>query len=364
LSELDSTDVAWLDRAAALARPWLGTTADNPTVGAILVDPVSGEEIAHAVTAPGGRPHAETQVIAAAGERARGASLFVTLEPCNYWGRTPPCVDAVIRAGIARVVVGIRDPDPRTGGQGIARLRASGIAVALADHARSARLHEGHVMRYRRGRPFVIAKLVVSSDARIGRRDQPRALDTGEDARYWTHVQRATVDAILVGSGAVLTDNPDLTVRIEGLEDRTPTRVILAGRRRLDRSLTLIGRVSPFPVVVIADEANPPALPPTIDVVLVPGRDGRPMISPAMKALAERGFARVLVEGGALVTERLLGNECVDRFHLLTSEAVIGPKGVRATLLGTIEARLEAAGLDLVDQRMLGPERLSTYERG
>lgn len=364
MSPLEGHDLAWLDRAVALARPWLGTTAENPTVGAILVDAHTGEEIASAVTAHGGRPHAETQVIDKAGPRAAGATLYVTLEPCNHWGRTPPCVEAILRARIGRVVVGIADPDPRTGGGGLRRLEAAGVSVSLAEHGPSARLHEGHLMRNRRGRPFVIAKLAVSADGKIGRRDTPKLAITGEDARYFTQVQRATVDGILVGSGTVLVDNPDLTVRIQGLENRTPARIVMAGRRPLDRSLTLIGRISPYPVIVIADEANPPELPPTIERVLVKGRDGRPLVGPALKALAQRGFSRILTEGGAVLTERLLGAECVDRFYLFRSAVVVGPGGVPATPLGRIEARLDAAGLERVDLRELGEDKLETYEKG
>ncbi len=208
-------DEAWLDAAVATAAPLLGTTADNPTVGAIVVDS-SGHELARAVTAPGGRPHAETQALALAGAAARGATLYVTLEPCNHWGQTPPCVDAVLAAGIGRVVIGVIDPDPRTAGGGLERLAAAGVDVVVADHAGSRRLHEGHIARKTRGRPFVIAKLAVSADGMIGRRDEANVAITGEEARAFTHQQRATSDAIMVGGATANIDDPRLSVRVEG----------------------------------------------------------------------------------------------------------------------------------------------------
>lgn len=362
MTPLSPEDLAWLDRAADLARPLLGTTAENPTVGAILVGRDSAE-IAHGVTAPGGRPHAEILALEQAGGLTRGATLYVTLEPCSHWGRTPPCTDAVIRAGIARVVVGIRDPDRRSGGKGIARLAASGLDVAIAEHAGSQGLHEGHLMRARRGRPFVIAKLAVSADGKVGLPTHGPLPIVGAEAQEWIQRQRATVDATMIGGATARIDNPSLAVRIPGLERRTPRRVILVGRKPIDRRVELIGRVSPFPVLVLASENVQLDLPPAIERVTVPGRDGRPILSEALKALAQRGIARLLVEGGPVLIEKLLVGELVDRFHLLSGRTEIGPRGIPATGLGTIEARLEAARFRLVDEEPLGPDRLYTYEK-
>jgi diaminohydroxyphosphoribosylaminopyrimidine deaminase/5-amino-6-(5-phosphoribosylamino)uracil reductase len=147
VSELPPLDLRWLDAAARIASPWLGTTAENPTVGALVVDEVHQVLLGRGVTARGGRPHAEPQALQEAGGRARGRTLYVTLEPCNHWGRTPPCADAVVRAGIRRVVIGLVDPDPRTAGDGIRRMQEAGLEVVVADHAPSRRLHEGFLSR-------------------------------------------------------------------------------------------------------------------------------------------------------------------------------------------------------------------------
>jgi diaminohydroxyphosphoribosylaminopyrimidine deaminase/5-amino-6-(5-phosphoribosylamino)uracil reductase len=363
LSELTGEDLGWLDAAVSLAAPLLGTTADNPTVGAIVVEPRQGRVLGQAVTAPGGRPHAEPQALDAAGEAARGATLYVTLEPCNHWGRTPPCVDAVLQAGIGRVVIGMVDPDPRTAGQSVKRLRDAGVDVVVADHAPSRRLHEGHVARVRRNRPFVTAKLAVSADGKIGLPDKGNFPITGEAAREWTHRQRMFSDAVIVGSTTARLDNPQLTVRLKGFENRTPLRIILAGEKPLDKSIELIGGVSGYPVAIITTLESELDLPPLIEVIKVKGKGGRPEVVEALKALAERGIGRLFLEGGATITERFFGAEAIDRFHLLTSNVVVGPQGVPASIWGTIEARIAAAGLTLVDQRPLGADMLRTFER-
>ncbi|MDB5562902.1 MAG: diaminohydroxyphosphoribosylaminopyrimidine deaminase [Hyphomicrobiales bacterium] len=363
MSALNADDERWLDAAVRLAEPLLGTTADNPTVGALVIDPKQGTMRAHAVTAQGGRPHAEPQALDAAGQATRGATLYVTLEPCNHWGRTPPCVDAVIKAGIARVVIGIVDPDPRTAGQSVKRLRAAGIDVVVADHAPSRRLHEGHIARVRLKRPFVSAKLAVSVDGKIGLPDKGNIQITGEDARTWTHTQRMLSDAVLIGATTARLDNPQLTVRLKGLESRTPLRIILAGEKPLDKSIDLIGGISGYPVAIIATPERGLDVPPLIEIIRVPGKNGRPAVAEALKALAERGVGRLFVEGGATITERFFGAEAIDRFYLLTSDVFVGPHGVAATVWGTIEARIAAAGLTLVDQRPLGADMLRTFER-
>jgi diaminohydroxyphosphoribosylaminopyrimidine deaminase/5-amino-6-(5-phosphoribosylamino)uracil reductase len=189
LNDLAPADLRWLEAAARIAMPYRGTTAENPTVGAIVVS-ADGVVLGRGVTAPGGRPHAEPQALTMAGEGARGATLYVTLEPCNHWGQTPPCVDAVIASGVARVVCGAADADPRTAGQSIKKMRVAGIAVEVGSGlAAVERLHEGFFSRIRRGRPFVTAKLAVSWDGMIGRRDRGNVAITGEDARRWTHMQ-------------------------------------------------------------------------------------------------------------------------------------------------------------------------------
>lgn len=356
-------DVAWLDRAVEIAEPLLGTTAENPTVGAMVVDETSGRLLGQGVTARGGRPHAEPQAIAAAGERARGATLYATLEPCNHWGRTPPCVDAVIRAGIRRVVIGIADPDPRTAGQSISRMKAAGITVLVADHRPSRDLHRGHIWRMTRGLPFVTAKLAVSADGMVGRREVGNVAITGEAARRWTHRLRARVNAIMIGTGTARLDNPRLTVRLAGLEDRRPLRVVVAGRRPFETSIDMLESPGSQPVAIMATPESRLRAGPGIEIIKVPGVSGRPDLGAGLSALAGRGIGEVLVEGGPKLIEALLDAGLIDRFSILTSARKIGADGVAASSTGALDARLESLGFSMVDQGMLGADNLRTFER-
>jgi diaminohydroxyphosphoribosylaminopyrimidine deaminase/5-amino-6-(5-phosphoribosylamino)uracil reductase len=333
------SDAFWLDAAVALAEPHLGTTADNPTVGAIILDGACAR-LGQAVTAPGGRPHAETQALTEAGPAALGATLYVTLEPCNHTGRTPPCTNAIIDAGISRVVVGVVDADPRTAGQGVERLRAAGIAVDVLDHPGSARLHEGFLTRQRLGRPFVTAKLAVSADGMIGLRDVANVPITGDVAREWTHRLRGRSDAVMVGARTARIDNPRLTVRPPALTGHQPRPVILAGARDLDPKLELLA--ADRHAIILRDH---------------------PSLAAGLRFLGDQGLNTLLVEGGAAVTDSLLAAGLVDRFHLLTSDVVVGADGVPASPHGSLAAQLAAAGLVEVDQRALGADNLRTFER-
>ena len=216
--------------ALTMARRALGTVAPNPAVGAVVADTETGELIARGMTQPGGRPHAETEALKRAGDRARGKTVYVTLEPCAHFGKTPPCADALISSGVKRVVVGIEDPDSRTAGQGIARLRAAGIEVEtglMADEARWVTL--GHILRVTEQRPFVQLKLALAADGSLPRgHDGKPAWVTSPEARARGHLMRAKADAILVGSGTVRDDDPELTCRLPGLEAQSPIRVVLS----------------------------------------------------------------------------------------------------------------------------------------
>jgi diaminohydroxyphosphoribosylaminopyrimidine deaminase/5-amino-6-(5-phosphoribosylamino)uracil reductase len=361
---LTARDAHWLDAAVALARPMLGTTADNPTVGAIVVDPGTERILGQGITAPGGRPHAEPIALAMAGSQALGATLYVTLEPCHHHGRTPPCVDAVLAAGVARVVIGIIDPDPRTAGESVERLRAAGVEVLVADHTPSRRLHEGFVMRVTAGRPFITLKLAVSADGMIGRPDQGNVPITGDAARHWTHLQRAASDAIMVGGRTALIDDPKLTVRIPELPGRKPLRVILAGSEALGEQLNLIAQTSVYPTAIIAVSGTITKVPSSIALIETPGLGARPDLAAAMRALGARGIQNLLVEPGARLTEALLAADLADRFALLTSSAIVGPDGLPAAAHGSIQERIAAAGLVEVDRQPLGGDMVTVYERG
>lgn len=363
MSTLAPADLRWLEAAARIATPFRGTTAENPTVGAIVVSP-EGVVRGRGVTAPGGRPHAEPQALAMAGERARGATLYVTLEPCNHWGRTPPCVDAVVASGVARVVCGATDPDPRTAGKSIEKLERAGISVAVGESLPAIeRLHEGFFSRIRRGRPFVTAKLAVSKDGMIGRRDKGNVAITGEEARRWTHMQRALTEAVMVGAGTARLDDPRLNVRLAGFEDRKPARVVLAGRETLPSELTLFATGSSQPTLIVAENGIAESFSELGEVFGVEGDNGRPDPARVLEALAGRGIGRLLVEGGAGLNDALLDAGLVDRFHLLESEVTVGAEGVPASVHPSLPERLAQLGFGVVERRALGCDMLTTFEK-
>jgi diaminohydroxyphosphoribosylaminopyrimidine deaminase/5-amino-6-(5-phosphoribosylamino)uracil reductase len=364
LSELTEDDIRWLDAAARMASPLLGTTAENPTVGALVVDSRGRALQGRGVTAPGGRPHAEPQALEQAGIFAEGGTLYVTLEPCFHTGRTPPCVDAISRAKIARVVCGAVDPDPRTAGQGIERLKQAGIEVHVAPrHLPSFRLHEGHFSRLLRSRPLVVTKLAVSADGRVGRRDKGNVPITNSESKRWTHMLRAGVDAIMVGAETARLDDPLLTVRLAGLESRRPVRIVLAGVRDLPQDLKIFSSPEAGESWVLTDRGSDLEVPEGVKTLSFGGETPKQKLRAALQVLAGRGIGRLLVEGGAALTESLLAAGVVDRFHLLLGREVIGSHGVRATPLGTIVERLLDAGFKLVDQRDLAGDSLRTFER-
>lgn len=361
MSEASADDRRWLDAAARLARPYRGTTGAHPTVGALIVDEASQQLVARAATPGGGRPHAEVQALAEAQDLARGRTLYVTLEPTGQRERSPPATEAIIESGIARVVVGVLDP--ALGGAGVGRLRQHGIDVALADHEPSRRQHEDYVLRVTRARPFVTATLAVSRDGMIGFPDQPAPRIVGEAAERWRGMQRALSDAVMVGGRTARIDDPQLAVGLEGLQRRAHARVVLAGSRRLDVKLNLFLGVSGHPTVMIAESGQAAPVPSQVQVIRVAGKNGRPDLRKALAALNERGVGRLLVEGGATLTEALLAAELVDRFYLVCGDVEIGRRGVPATPLGGMDGRLRGAGFVEVDRQPLGANMLRTFER-
>ena len=348
-------DLRWLDAAVRYATPFLGTTGDSPTAAALVVDPRNQTLVARAVTARSGRPHAEALALERAGFEAAGCTLYVTIEPCHHWGRTPPCVDGIVRAGIMRVVIGISDPDPRTAGESVKRLESAGIEVILANHAPSALLHAGHLHRHRDTRPFVTAVLAVSPDDRI-------VAPTTGPAADWLELRRARSDAVLVGAATARGTDPQLTVRIPGLESRTPLRVVLAGAKGVDRSLNLIGGFSGYRTAIIAETAVPVDAPVSIEVLRVGGTKGRPALAAALAVLAGKGIQNLLVEPGPRLTAALLEADLVDCFALIATSSGASD-GPRANPDGPIAALLDAAGLVAAPPQTLGADTLTLYRR-
>src|SRR6201996_2139692 len=254
-----AADQRFMQLALTLGRRGQGRTWPNPAVGAVVVK--DGIIVGRGWTQPGGRPHAEPVALKQAGEAARGATLYVTLEPCSHYGKSPPCADAVIASGISRVVAAIEDSNPEVAGQGHAKLRAAGIAVdvgLLAEEA--ARDHAGHFRRIRDGRPHVILKLAVSADDKIGAAGGKPVAITGEVARSRVHLLRAQSDAVLVGIGTAQADDPLLTCRLPGMEARSPVRVVLDRALRLSGDSKLVHSARQTPLWVVASElAEAPA---------------------------------------------------------------------------------------------------------
>lgn len=250
-----AADQRFMQLALALGRRGQGRTWPNPAVGAVVVK--DGVIVGRGWTQPGGRPHAEPEALRRAGEAAHGATLYVTLEPCSHFGKSPPCADAIIAAGIARVVSAIEDPNPEVAGKGHARLRAAGIAVDIGLCAtEAARDHAGHFRRVRDQRPHVILKLAVSSDDRIGAAGHRPVAISGEAARARVHLLRAQCDAILVGIGTVLGDDPLLTCRLPGMAARSPVRVVLDRALRLPGASQLVHSARQTPLWVVTSELS------------------------------------------------------------------------------------------------------------
>ena len=352
-------DRRWLEAAARLAAPFLGTTAAAPTVGAVLVDPHSQRLLARAVTPPGGNIGAVALALAEAGEAAGGATLYLTLEP----GIGSPDRHAVEVSGIGRLVVGAADPASAGGLRDPTTFGDRGLSVSVIDDPACRTLHEGFLSVRTKLRPFVTARLAVSADGKIGRAGQGHVFALGETARRWIDMQRALADAVMIGWGTATNDDPDLGVGLPGLGDRSPLRLVVAGLKTYQPRMKLVTTVPERPVAVIAIPEKKLELPEGIDVVRVKGQKGRPDLTLALGALAQRGVQSLLVETGPTLTDALLTAGLVDRFHLLQCEATIGADGIPAMGRGTIEQRLIGTGFSLVDHRLLGADNLRTFER-
>ncbi len=328
-------DQSHMRAALALARRGLGNCAPNPTVGCVVVR--DGRVLGRAVTAAGGRPHAEPLALAMAGAEARGATVYVTLEPCCHHGRTPPCTNALIAAGVARVVVATRDCDPRVNGQGIARLREAGIAVEEGLMAAEAEeVNAGFFARIRLGRPLVTLKLAATLDGRIATHTGESRWVTGEAARRAAHALRGRSDAILVGVGTVSTDDPDLTCRIPGFRTTPLIRVVADSHLRTRLTARLVATARDMPTWILArPDADPERRRALTEagvtvIGVAPTGAGAGLgvdLVQALHALAERGVTRLLTEGGAQLAAALLRADLVDRVAWFHAPAIMGADG-------------------------------------
>ena len=348
-----------MQAALGLARRGLGQVWPNPAVGCVLVK--NNRVVGRGRTAAGGRPHAETEALAQAGELARGAVAYVTLEPCSHHGQTPPCAEALIAAGVTRVVVAVEDPDPRVSGRGLACLRKAGLEVetgVLAEAA--AELNAGFFSRITRSRPLVTLKLATSLDGRIATHSGESQWITGPAARAAGQRLRAENDAIMVGSGTALTDDPLLTCRIPGLEKCSPVRLLVDSHLRLPLTAQLVTTARKLPTWIITRSDNDPERVQTfidcgVEIIEVSAQEsGNIQLEAAFVELAKRGLTRVLVEGGSQLSAALLSYDLVDRLAWFRAPILLGGDGVPAAV---------SFGIDHLD---LAPRfsRLSVAELG
>ncbi|MGV8839189.1 MAG: bifunctional diaminohydroxyphosphoribosylaminopyrimidine deaminase/5-amino-6-(5-phosphoribosylamino)uracil reductase RibD [Bauldia sp.] len=365
-----------LDRrimAAALriGRHNLGRTWPNPAVGAILVqmEGAGPRIVGRGWTAKGGRPHAEVRALAQAGAEARGATAYVTLEPCSHHGHTPPCSEALVAAGVSRVVVAMVDPDSRVAGRGIAMLEAAGIEVTAGVLEAEARIaHGGHISRVTRGRPWALLKLAVSADGMIGRREGERMLITGKATYDRVQGIRAESDAILVGIGTVVVDDPRLTVRQPGTDEMDPVRVIVDTNARIPLETNLVRTAREIPLWIVAGEGADPARIVALEeagvrVIRVREGSGGLDISAVFQALGTAGLTRVLVEGGSRIASSLVSNDLADEVILFRASVVVGPGGVRALDGYALSAIERSPRYRLVEESQVGEDQMRRYLR-
>ncbi|WLA78584.1 bifunctional diaminohydroxyphosphoribosylaminopyrimidine deaminase/5-amino-6-(5-phosphoribosylamino)uracil reductase RibD [Bradyrhizobium elkanii] len=363
-----AVDLRFMQLALALGRRGLGRTWPNPAVGAVIVK--DGIIVGRGWTQAGGRPHAEVEALRRAGDAARGATLYVTLEPCSHFGRSPPCADAVVAAGLARVVSAIEDPNPEVAGQGHAKLRAAGIAVDVGlCAAEAARDHAGHFRRIRDKRPHVILKLAVSVDDKIAASGHEPVAISGEAARTRVHLLRAQSDAILVGIGTVKADDPLLTCRLPGMAARSPVRLVLDRALRISGDSRLVHSARETPLwVMTSDMAEAPAAVKLgaagAQVIRVSASAPEGLDLPSvLHALAERGISRLLVEGGSRVANSFVAAGLVDEIWLLRGPDAIGAGGVPALDAMPLDAITQSPAFRLRARETLGKDSLMIYER-
>jgi diaminohydroxyphosphoribosylaminopyrimidine deaminase/5-amino-6-(5-phosphoribosylamino)uracil reductase len=363
------SDEFHMAQALALARRGLGTTWPNPSVGCVVVS-ATGEIVGRGVTAPGGRPHAEAVALQRAGTAAEDATIYVTLEPCAHEGRGAACADSIAAIRPKRVVVAIGDPDPRTAGDGIARLRAAGIEVTegvLHDEAFEVTL--GHVLRVTEGRPVVTLKLALGSDGRVpkGEGGAPTWI-TGDLSRAHAHLLRARSDAIMVGRGTIMADNPSLTCRLPGMDCRSPVRVILDRRLRTPTDARLFeDEMVPVWFICAADEseANASALQ-QLGAEIIPvaiDSHGHPAIREALDQLARRGITRLLVEGGPSVAHVMHDADLVDEAVIYQGSTPAGSDGLLPFVGEGLDRLTESGHFTQTQERAFGPDRMTWWQR-
>lgn len=358
-----------MNAALTLARRGLGRVWPNPAVGCILVS-AGGEVLGRGWTQPSGRPHAETEALRRAGDAARGATAYVTLEPCSHRGNTGPCADALVAAGIARAVIAVEDPDPRVSGRGIERLKSAGIdtRVGVCRHD-AERLNAGFLKCVTAGRPLVTLKIASTLDGRIATHARESKWITGPLARAWGHAFRASHDAIVTSATTVRDDDPELTCRLPGMEGVSPVRVALDSRLSMPLTSRIVATASQVPTWVVTTEGaerdrREAFTDCGVEIIEVDADDGgRADALGAMKALGERGITRVLVEGGSTIAATMFRAHLVDRIVWFRAPDVMGGDGLPVAQAFGVDELSMMASFARVRSIAAGRDMLELYER-
>lgn len=347
LNQFDQ-DHLFMKRALALAARAAGRTSPNPLVGAVVVN--NGRIVGEGYHRQAGTPHAEVHALRQAGELARGATLYVNLEPCSHFGRTPPCCDAIIAAGISRVVTAMVDPNPLVAGRGLSRLADAGIAVECGIMEEPAReLNEVFIKFITTGRPFVVMKSAISLDGKTATASGHSFWVTGEEARGQVHRLRNTYDAVMVGIGTVLADNPLLTTRLPaGEEGRDPIRVVVDSGLRLPPASRVINPDSSAPLLVATTSRAPSDRRRElarlgVEVLVLPEQSGRVSLEHLMAALGERNITGVLLEGGATLNASALEAGLVDKLVVFIAPKLVGGSAAPGMIAGRGCSRMDQA---------------------
>ena len=357
--------------ALVLARRGLGSAWPNPAVGCVLArEDLDGRIIGRGWTQPGGRPHAETEALSRAGALTQGATAYVTLEPCDHQGETPPCTEALIAAGVTRCVIAIEDPDPRVSGAGIRRLANAGVETQIGLFEQEARhLNAGFLMRVTKGRPLITLKTATTLDGRVATAKGQSKWITGAPARAFAHGLRAENDAIMIGIGTALADQPSLTCRLPGMEDRSPVRIVADSTLRLPVESPLVETAGDVPTWVVtvksADQDKRQALEAKgIEVIEVAaGNDGRPDLIAVVMELGGRGLTRLLVESGGDLAAALIKHDLADRLAWFRSPKLIGDDGRGAVAAFGIDGVAQAPAFIRDSIFDAGQDVLETYRR-
>jgi diaminohydroxyphosphoribosylaminopyrimidine deaminase/5-amino-6-(5-phosphoribosylamino)uracil reductase len=353
--------------ALRLGARGLGRVWPNPAVGCVIVR--DGRVLGRGWTQDGGRPHAESVALAQAGNAARGATAYVSLEPCDHQGQTPPCSHALVAAGVARVVVALTDPDPRVAGGGVETLRRAGIEVTTGVCEAEARLaHRGFLSRVTQGRPMLTLKLATSSDGRIATATGESQWITGPEARRQVHAMRARHDAVLVGAGTARADDPSLTVRGLGIAHQ-PVRVVLSRRLDLPEDSALMRTAGEVPVWLCHGPDAPEAARGAWDragarrIEVPAGPGGQLDLAQVMAALGAAGLTRVFCEGGGTLAAGLLSADLVDELAVMSAGLLLGAEGTPAVGAMGIATLAEAPRFGLREVRYLGGDVLALWSR-